>query len=274
MHKQHIDIYSCGLYSNWAWYHPFRCLFDLGSGFALHARNFIYGVESVLLTHGHGDHISDLVNFIGIRNSARGAKDKELAIYYPYDSKQIKSYKDFIKHHFGDWLTFKINWFPIAQGHKIEIDSNHYIECFAMAHQKNALTLGYKICEVRTRLKSRFTGQNIPELLKSGLDKKELNEQYIANLFSYCLDNYEVNPEDIRDAELAILDANFLNPADRDDNTHATAEEAIKLAKFANIKNVLLAHVSSRYSINDIKNFAKSLDTSVMICPNDRVINI
>ncbi len=275
MHKCHIDIFSKGLYSSWCWHHPSRTLFDIGSGFSLFAGNFMYGVENICLSHAsHGDHVGDLLTFVGIRNSARGDKNKEVHIYYPIDNIAIEDYKDFINKRFGKWLTFKIDWRPIYANHKILIDDNHYIQSFPMKHQKNALTLGYKICEVRSRLKSKWKGQNIPDLLKSGLDKNELNENYIANLFSYCLDNYEINPEDVRDAELAVLDANFLNPQDRDDNTHATAEEAMKMAKFANIKNVLLAHVSSRYSLNDIKNFAKNLDTSVMICPNDRVINL
>lgn len=275
MNKFHIELFSRGLYSSFCYHVPSRTLFDCGESASLHFGNFIYGIERIVFGHQHGDHVLGLASFIGIRNSGRGDTEKPLDIYYPKDNHSFQDLIVFINHR-NRGLKFNINWIPIDNEYKIKIDDNHYIESFRMAHQKNALTLGYRICEKRSRLKSQYRGQNIPELIKNGIDKSTLNEDYIANTFAYTLDSYCVDPNDIKDAELAIIDCSFINPKDRDDMTHHTSEEAIKLVQDANVKNAVFAHISARYSHNDIKNFVQSFcdGSNIVVCPTDRVISI
>lgn len=273
MTKQfHISAFSKGLYSNWFWHHPSRTLFDCGEGFATHAGNFIFGVERICISHAvHGDHVAGLAMIIGIRNSSRGDKEKPLDIYYPEDDTAMSSYRDFIAKRFGGWLQFQINWISIKPGHKIPLDSNHYIESFELQHTKKSTTLGYKIVELRTRLRAEFRNEDIPALLKSGKWRSsDLNESYNANTLAYCLDAYRLDVNDIANADLAIMDCSFLRKEDRDEATHFTLEEALKVSYEAKVKHVAISHISSRYSMKDITEATRNIDIekATVIYPN------
>jgi ribonuclease Z len=269
--KFHIDCFSKGLYSSWFWHRPSRTLFDCGEGIGTYAGNFIFGIERICISHSHGDHIAGLPLLIGLRNSARGDKQKPLDIYYPIDDPAIGDYKNFIKARFSGWLTFNVNWHPIGVGAKIALDSNHWIESFPLRHTKRSLTLGYKIVEARTRLKAEFRDKDIPSILRSGVDKNALNEAYNANILAYCLDACDLNKADIANADVAIMDCSFLNPKDRDEPTHFTLTEALNYASEAGVKHMVAAHISSRYSRKDIDAAFKreNLDKVTVIYPNE-----
>lgn len=224
-----------------------------------------------MIGHSHADHISHLPHFIGLRNSTRGEKSKPLDIYYPADDINIKDYIDFINKRYSSWLSFKINWFPIEVGHRIELDRNHWIESFKLHHTKHSTTLGYRIMEGRTRLKAEYKGLNIPELLRGGaVNKNSLNEAYNAITLAYCLDSYKIDPADIAGANLAILDCSFLKAQDRDGLTHFTLNEAFAVAEEAKVNHVAVAHISSRYSPDEIKFATGALDSDkyTVIHPN------
>lgn len=253
MQTFHITCYSLGLYSSFCFHRPSRTLFDVGSGVGCELRNHIFAIERICISHGcHSDHISDLPLLVGLRNSARGDKEKPLDIYYPEDDMAISDYKEFIKRRMGSWLTYRLNWLPINVGHKIPLDSNHWIESFKLEHTRKSTTLGYKLIEARTRLKPEYRLANIPELLKAGLDKSQLNEPYNAITLAYCLDNYRLDTADIVNADLAIMDCSFLSGADRDEPTHATLEEAVAMCNEARVKQMVAAHFSSRYNKRQI----------------------
>jgi len=269
--KFHISAFSKGLYSNWFWHHPSRTLFDCGEGFATYAGNFIFGVERICISHAcHGDHIGGLATFIGIRNSSRGDKEKPLDIYYPGNDVAILDYQDFIKRRFGNWLTFKINWHPTMFGEKIPLDSNHWIESFELSHTKRSSTIGYKIIEGRSRLRAKWKGLDIPALLKNGLDKSQLNENYNAITLAYCLDAFRIDSNHIVNAELAIMDCSFLNVADRDESTHFSLNESLALCAASDVKHVVIAHISSRYDNKKIQDATDNLSPEdyTVIWPN------
>jgi ribonuclease Z len=213
--------------------------------------NFVYGVENVFISHQHGDHILGLPSLVGIRNSARGDKEKPLNVFYPKDNSSVRDLEDFIWKR-NRHLSYELNFVPIEQGFKFIIDNTRYIEAFNMSHQKNATTLGYAIREHRSRLKAEFVGKNIPELLKAGVIKTALNENYTANVFAYCLDSCGFDYSNIANADLAIMDCTFINKNDRDDLTHFTLDEAKSICHDAGVKKMVAAHFSPRYHNIDI----------------------
>lgn len=208
--------------------------------------NFIYGVENVFISHQHGDHILGLPSLVGIRNSARGDKEKPLVVFYPKDNLSIKDLIDFIFFRNAK-LKYELNFQPIEAGFKFIIDDKRYIEAFDMKHQKYSTTLGYVIREKRSRLKLEFIDKNIPELLKQGVPKDSLNENYIANTFAYCLDSFDFDYRNIAKADLAVMDCTFINKSDRDDLTHFTLDEAKSICHDAGVKKMVAAHFSPRY---------------------------
>jgi ribonuclease BN (tRNA processing enzyme) len=56
-----------------------------------------------------------------------------------------------------------------------------------------------------------------------------------------------IDPALVANADVLVHDATFLNEADRREPIHATTEEAIEVGKRANVKTLLLYHLSIRY---------------------------
>ncbi len=241
-----ITAFSKGLYSNWFYHKPTRTLFDCGEGFATYFGNFSYGIERICLSHGHGDHILGLPSLIGCRNSGRGDKEKPLEIYYPVTNYGINDLISFVSKR-NKFLNYQVKWIPIQEDTEIPLNNKTFIKSFRMEHQRNALTLGYNICENRYRLKPEYVGKNIPELLKNGMTHDDFSEIYVKKILSYCLDSYRFDPDNIKDSELAIMDCTFLDGKDRDDSTHFSLLEAMETATDANVKAVICAHFSGRY---------------------------
>jgi ribonuclease Z len=66
-------------------------------------------------------------------------------------------------------------------------------------------------------------------------------------LFAHSGDAMPIDPALVMDADVLIHDATFLNEADRREPIHATTEEAIEVGKRANVKMLILYHLSIRY---------------------------
>lgn len=219
-----------------------------------------------MLSHGHGDHVLGLPSLIGCRNSARGDREKPLEIYYPYNNYSIPALQKFIQER-NNHIKYDIKWIPIMAGYVIELNDKQVIQSFPMEHQKNGNTIGYRIIENRTKLKSEFIGKNIPELLKTGIKKENLSEEYTANLFAYCLDAYKIDSYWLKDCEFGVMDCTFLHSEDRTDNTHYSYEEAMKIFFESGGKKMIAAHISPRYRHQEIDSFFNTFCSEQEIIP-------
>jgi ribonuclease Z len=253
------------MYSSWCYHKPTRSLFDAGEGIAEAFRNHIFGIENVYISHQHSDHIYGLPGLIGSRNSARGTKDKPLNVYYPLGNYAMLDMIDFIHKRMANWLKYELRFIPINENFVNDIGNNREIRAIDSKHQKNALTLLYKIVENRSRLKPEYQGKNIPDLIKSGVDKNSLNEKYAHVEFAYLLDSCGFDYSQIQNASEVVIDCTFLKKEDRDDMTHFCLEECVEICTNANVKNVTLAHISPRYSYDDVKKVQKSLPENYKI---------
>ena len=259
--KLNITMASKALYSSWCYADTYKTLFDCGEGCATALTNRLPGIENLFLGHSHGDHTLGLPSLVGCRNAAQGTSrnaetmaehNKPLTIYYPEGNDLFDDLFAFCGKRYDHWLRYKLETLAIGPGFELQLGKNLFVKAIEMRHQKSAVTLGYVIYENRTRLKPEFVGQNIPALLKGGLDRTTLNETYRANLFAYCLDAYAiVNPQEIAGCANVVMDCTFLNKEDRTDMTHFTLDEALALCKDVGVKHVIGAHISPRYDYND-----------------------
>lgn len=249
-----LEISSLGIYSSWCYHRPIRTLFDCGEGVAMNFKNEIYGIERIFISHGHADHIYGLPGLVGIRNSVRGDKLKPLDVYYPKNCWGMEDVIDFISKRHRN-LSYPLNFIKIDENFKLKLSDVNSIEAFSMKHGEKVATLGYRLINKRNRLKPEFQGKNIPEILKSGtVSKTDLTEEYSAVEFAYCLDSCGFDHEKIRNCELAVMDSTFIDPKDRDDLTHFTLDEVVKICKNMNVKSTICAHISPRYSLEDVRN--------------------
>jgi ribonuclease Z len=259
--------FSKAMYSTWFYYRPGRVLFDSGEGVSTTMDNFSFGIESIFLSHGHYDHIGGLPGLIHARNSGRGDKEKSLQVFYPSGDSLIGALREYTNR-VCFRLSYKLDWHEVEPGQEIPMRVGGKGACcrtFRTRHTRTALTLGYSIIERRTKLKDEFAREpqeRIRDLVvEHGRD--HVMQSYDHILLAYGGDSLSLNAEDIEGAEVVVHDATFLNDKDRDEPTHATSEEAIRLAKDANVQCLVLHHVSSRYSSERILNTVASQVQSI-----------
>jgi len=251
-----ITGFSKAMYSTWFYYKPERFLFDAGEGVSTALGNSIFGIKSVFLTHGHYDHIGGLPGIILSRNSAMGDKTKPLTIYHPEDDNLIKIMKEYIKKCCSK-LTYELIWESVKHNEDILLDKNlqnRLIRTFATDHLRGHLTLGYNLIEKRNRLREDFLNLSQEEIFKLVKEKGKsyITEPYEHIILSYVGDSMPVSHEKVMNAEVLMHEASFIYEKERKYKVHATLEEAVEVAKKAGVKYLLLYHISSRYSREEI----------------------
>ena len=248
--------YSKAMYSSWYYYMPANILLDAGEGIGTMLGNFVFGIEKIFLSHGHYDHVGGLPGLLLARNMAMGEKSKPVDIYYPENDYFMKVIMDYTKK-LGENFQFEISWKSVKPGDTLSLKKGGRkweIQAFSTKHLRNGLTLGYKLIETRSRLKSEYSGfesVKIAEIVKEK-GKTAIMEEYKKNLWAYSGDSIAVDWKDINEVEVLLHDGTFLDSDDRKVMSHATIEEAVTVAKLAGAGCLILVHISSRYKRKDV----------------------
>jgi len=221
-----ISGFSKALYSTWIRYRPDRLLFDCGEGCATALGNDGFAIETILLTHGHIDHVGGLAPLLWARASAKGDNQKPLRIAYPAEDLYLDDLRAYLARAEAR-LPFPITWLPLHAGDRIPLRAGRWAKTFATEHVKNGQTLGYKVVENRRRLTSQALELSKSELLR---------------------------PDQVQDAEILLHEATLLHAGERRHQVHSTVEEAIEVAAEAKAKRLVLYHFSGRYSVGEIEN--------------------
>jgi ribonuclease Z len=250
--------FSKALYSTWIFYKPDHLLFDCGEGVATALGNGGYGIEKVLLTHGHMDHIAGLPVLLGSRAAGMGDPQKPLQIYYPDGDRFVLQMQEYISQSFRN-LPFDLEWIALEDGEKIPLRGKRYLETFRTQHIKNQLTLGYRLMENRHRIKSTFAHLSQEDISKiarrEGKDAvAALNENYSAKVLLVGGDSLPLNINDISNTEILFHEATIISAEERTGQMHSTLDEAVQMAAAANVKSLVLYHISGRYRAAEIKN--------------------
>ena len=245
-----IEGYSAAMYSTWLYYRPARLLFDAGEGVSLTMRNFIFGIETVLISHGHYDHIGGLAGMIYSRASAMGDKEKPLTIYHPGGWDAIESFKRYIQTAAGH-LKYELKWVEAEDGQEIDLgDGRAKAVAFKVQHAYN-LCLGYKLVEDRVRLKNQFKGMAGSEIAKIVKEKGRdfINDTYRKNVLAYCGDSMPVRASSVAGVDVLIHEGTFVDVKDREKPVHSSVYEAVGVAQEAGAESLLITHVSGRYTV-------------------------
>lgn len=244
-------------FSSWFLYRPARALLDAGEGIASRLGNRVYVPNVVFLTHAHFDHISGLTGFLLARTAARGDAEKPVTIYYPKAAERgfrtLQEYVNAVVRR----QTYPLTWQGVGADDRIPV--RHWsVRPFATRH--SIPSLGYRFVETRRRLKAEHRTRSAAEIMALKKQRVEIDEPYEHTLLAFTGDTGPgLDPALFRGAEVMLHDSTFLSPDDREGLDHATAEEALAFAREAEMKNLVLYHVSHRYRRRDIQRLVPEL---------------
>ncbi|HJU43029.1 MAG TPA: MBL fold metallo-hydrolase [Vicinamibacterales bacterium] len=241
--------FSRGMFSNWLWHRPLQLLIDAGEGAQLALGANVFSPSVLAITHGHSDHVLGLPGLVAARKFGKGAVDKPLTILFPEGSRGVQAVRELLGTAYHG-VVFPLTWMAVTPGAVVPLGKGRQLEAIGVRHTSNEPALGYRVTELRRRLKPQFATMSqadIEAAARAGR-RDELLEDASHVVFAHSGDAMPIDPALVRQADLLVHDATFLEEPDRREPIHATTEEALEVAKQAGVKALILYHLSIRYN--------------------------
>ena len=243
-------------------------LFDCGEGTQLQmskAKISPMKISNIFITHFHGDHILGLPGII--QSMAFRGRKNPLHIFGPKGLVEMIN----IIRNFGYFsLTFEIYMHEISEGIILEKE-NYGVSCSKMNH--TVLNFAYNIYEKR---RPKFIREKALDLgIKPGPDFGKLQQGIAVKVGDSIIQPEQVLGEErkgrkivysgdtspsrqmvefAKDADVLIHESTFegIYGDKAYEMGHSTSVQAAEIAKEANVKKLILTHVSTRYKKSDI----------------------
>ncbi|MCL2687949.1 MAG: ribonuclease Z [Methanobrevibacter sp.] len=268
-------------------------LFDCGEGIQRQLANVKISpmkINQIFISHLHGDHILGLPGLIQSMGFRGRDFNSPLHIYGPPGLEKTKQ-SIFNLGYFS--VDFPLIIHEIDEGIVVENDE-YVIEAVKTYH--NVENLSYSVYEKK---KPRFLREKAIELgvdpgpdfgkLHNGIEV-EVNgkiikpEQVLGNdrdgvklVYSGDTKPCDEMIRFAKDATVLIHESTY-NSSDEDkayNNFHSTSAQAAKIAKEANVKELILTHISTRYTnINDLKKEAIEIFENTKVANDFMKINL
>ncbi|MFC3415017.1 ribonuclease Z [Algoriphagus hitonicola] len=246
-------------------------LIDCGEGTQLQLRKYhvkTSKIDHIFISHLHGDHYLGLIGLLSSYGLAK--RSSPIFLYGP------RGLDDIITTHFkwsNNRLSYRLHFVETNdQGFNLIADlPNLKVYTFPLIHR--IPTTGFLFREkplLRNLIKEKLLKEKLPleaiKTLRKGMDyigtdgsfypvREYCHPKEAERSYAYCSDTI-FNPditEYIQNVDLLYHESTFMQDnLERAKTTfHSTAMEAAEIAKLSKVKNLLLGHFSSRYTVLD-----------------------
>ena len=296
-----IAIHSSPRFSTWIWIPDWRLLIDAGDGATQQLGYKIRKIDTVVVTHSHRDHIGGLLQVLNQRGEAGS-----FAVAHPCGSRSLPQIETF-SHKFNPGSSRQAIWHPLEEGDEMPlVDSQRVLKAFRTRHYldddiaKSPRSLGYSLFWRKQKVRPELLQLSQKELdeLRAEIGREGITAQVDEKWIVVGGDGEPLKTEDVRGAKLLMHEATFLSSEDCDSgdegevtnengdieysnvgknsasthgHVHSTVEEALRVAQNAEVENVVLYHISTRYTDSEIRdavrNVAKQLSFRGRIWP-------
>jgi len=260
-------------------------LFDCGEGtqkqLMLSDISFM-DIDNIFISHWHADHFAGLIPLIQTMNMEK--RRKELTIFGPEAERFVADIIDL--GYFG--LRFPVNAInvpfegdeitQIFEGDEFEILSIptlHTVPSVAYCLKEKdrwnidlnklkelGLKRGYWLNKLKEKGEAEVKGKKIK--LEHISNKKEGLKVVYTGDTKPCENTVKIS----EGSDILIHDGTFLELDESQGKYHADVTEAAKIAKKANVKQLILTHISRRYNKDDIKEME---ERAKKVFPNTKI---
>ena len=242
-------------------------LLDCGEGTQMHMQKFrvkISKISKIFITHLHGDHYFGLSGLLSSFHLYRRTDKIEL-----YGPPILRDILDLQFKASNTNLSFELDFIPIEENYigKIFEDKNIIVETFPLQHRIPTHAYVFRQKNIKRNINKDFVEAENPPFeairsIKNGKDfisesgKLFKNEDitYVRkdlSSFAYCTDTIfdpSIVPH-LEGVNTIYHEATFGNDNEEHakEKHHSTAQQAAKIAKMSNAKQLIIGHYSSRY---------------------------
>ncbi|MEM5815350.1 MAG: ribonuclease Z [Candidatus Aenigmatarchaeota archaeon] len=254
-------------------YHYYRketLLFDCGEGTQkqlMISKISFMDIDKIFITHWHADHFSGLIPLLQTMNLEK--RKRELKIFGPEASKFVSNIINL--GYFGLRFSLKAIDVPFEGNQINKIDRSKEYEIFSVPVLHTVPSVAYcfkekdrwKIDKKKLKELSLDGGKWLKKLKEEGevtINGKTIRiedvgyfERGLKIVYSGDTKPCENLVELSKDADLLIHDATFSEEDEDEQKYHSTVKDAAIIAKKANVKQLVLTHISRRYQGDEVK---------------------
>lgn len=259
-----IAIHSSPRFSTWLWIPDWRTLFDAGDGASQQMGYKIRKVDTVACTHAHRDHLGGLLQVVNQRGEAGS-----FAVAYPCGGHAFRQLEEF-SNRFNPASSRNAVWHALEEGDELSTGmEGKFLKAFRTQHYAGEDTyaqprsLGYHLMwrKLKVRPELRALPQSELDAIRLQVGREGITAPVDEKWVTVSGDSSLLSPGEVGDTKLLIHEATFLREGDYDEedasddigHVHSTVEGVLQLAKECEIKNLVLYHISTRYTDAEIR---------------------